>query len=413
MEDIQELKRLFRKYLANECSEEEVNRLLPHLRSVEKNHLFEEIIGENLTEDIEDGFADQPHIRAVLDDARKKIVLRIGETEDAGEAGVRSLWPRIISVAAAVILCICAAAFIFNYTPRKENTVSKAVPADIAPGGNKAVLTLADGSKISLTDATNGTLAKQSGISVTKTADGQITYVIAADQAASDGTASTPEAAMNTISTPKGGQYNVVLPDGSKIWLNAASSVRYPVKFNPAERRVVLSGEAYFEVNPARSLIPGQARVPFIVETGDQEVEVLGTHFNINGYTDEPLVKTTLLEGKVRVRKNGTTGTILSPGQQAQASARQSNIRVVTADIKAEMAWKHNQFFFEDEPIETIMRQISRWYDVDIVYKDDLKGKTVWGSVTRFSNISKVLNILELTGNVHFKIEGRQVIVMK
>jgi len=413
LEDIQELKRLFRKYLASECSEEEVNRLLPHLRSEEKKYLFQEVIEENLTENPGEGFASQPHIRAVLDDARKKIALRIGETEGFNEPVVRSLWPRIISVAAAVILCICAAAFFYTYSPQKGNAISKTIPADIAPGGNKAVLTLADGSKISLTDATNGTLAKQSGISVTKTADGQITYIIAADQATSDGIAPTPEAAMNTISTPKGGRYNVVLPDGSRIWLNAASSVRYPVKFNAAERRVVLSGEAYFEVNPARALTSGQKRIPFIVETGDQEVEVLGTHFNINGYTDEPLMKTTLLEGKVRVRKNSTTGTILSPGQQAQALPGQNSIRVVTADIKAEMAWKHNQFFFEDEPIETIMRQISRWYDVDIVYKDNLKGKTVWGSVTRFSNISKVLNILELTGNVHFKIEGRQVIVMK
>lgn len=409
LKDSQELTRLFKRYLADECSEDEKRLLFESLSAEEFRSLYLQLIEENLELNADETLQNQPHVREILQEARKKIAETIGEPPSTPAQIPGRFWHWSIP-AAAVILCACAITFYFFRAEKVSERIPEVYTAapDIGPGGNKAILTLADGSKISLTDAGKGTLAREQGVSVTKSADGQITYNI--EQAGN--AADNAQDAFNTIATPRGGQYNVVLPDGTRIWLNAASSITYPVKFGKEQRRVVLHGEAYFEV--ARQQGEGRSgRIPFIVATADQEVEVLGTHFNINGYTDEPMVKTTLLEGKVRVSQKSGGNAILAPGQQSRTSRDRNNVQVVNADLKAEMAWKSNQFFFEDEPIESIMRQIARWYDVEVIYKDDLKNKTVWGSMTRFSNISKVLNIIEQTGNVHFKIEGRQVMVMK
>lgn len=271
---------------------------------------------------------------------------------------------------------------------------------DVAPGSNKAFLTLANGARISLTDAKNGALAQQSGIQITKTAEGKLVYT-----ARSSGQGPDNEAAgMNTIETPKGGQYQVVLPDGTKVWLNAASSLKFPASFIGNVRKVILKGEAYFEVVHNK-------KQPFQVGTSKQTVEVLGTHFNINSYLDDGNTQTTLLEGSVRV--NAQTNVVLKPGQQSVLNAK-SGLQVRQANLETVMAWKNGDFIFKDENLENIMMQITRWYDVDVVYNDlDPKSVVLGGWVSRSKNLSAVLKIIESIANVHFKVEGRRVTVMK
>ncbi len=286
---------------------------------------------------------------------------------------------------------------------------------DIAPGGQKAVLTLADGSKITLDDAGSGEIAKQAGISITKTPDGKLIYSVAGSQS----TILTSQPEYNTIETPKGGQYQINLPDGSKVWLNAASSLRFPLTFIGNERKVELTGEAYFEVAhiTSPSLKKPAKDMPFIVSSGNHTVEVLGTHFNINAYNDEPSIKTTLLEGRVRVSLPSPSGEkpqaslsqLLIPGQQSKAD---KTIKVFTVDTEEAVAWKNGYFMFNNENIPVIMRKISRWYNVEIEYRGDISQKVVWGSVSRFKNVSEVTDMLELTGLVHFKIEENRIIVM-
>jgi len=218
----------------------------------------------------------------------------------------------------------------------------------------------------------------------------------------------------NTIATPRGGQYQVILPDGSHVWLNAASSIRFPTMFATAARKVSVTGEVYFEVAKKINKSTGK-RLPFIVTADNQQVEVLGTHFNINAYTDEPLQKTTLFQGSIRIDRNEQS-VILKPGQQAQVENNPASSRlVVTSDINTEevLAWKNGYFLFYSENIEGIMRQVSRWYNVDVTFEKGIPDETFGGSISRFENVSQLLNVLQRTGSVHFKVEGRRITVMK
>jgi transmembrane sensor len=311
---------------------------------------------------------------------------------------------RWYAYAAAVLILLSAGLFFYLKQPQPGNAVYAAA---IAPGGNKAFLTLADGSKISLTDAKNGQLAKQPGIIVTKTKDGQLIYTAAKD-AGSGSTSSS-----NTITTPKGGQYRINLPDGTKVWLNAATSLKYPVQFASAERRVELNGEAYFEVAKNKYK-------PFKVATAKQVVEVLGTHFNISGYADERSITTTLLEGSVHVFSPETAGKdarqpdglILKPGQQSVMVSDRLFVR--QADTEEAIAWKNGLFMFSGQDLLTIMKQVERWYDVKVEFEDNaLKNEVFKGTISRFKDISQLLEVLESTGSVHFKIEGRRITAMQ
>jgi ferric-dicitrate binding protein FerR (iron transport regulator) len=268
------------------------------------------------------------------------------------------------------------------------------VAADISAGGDRAILTLADGRTVALTTATNGLIATQGQTQVTKTADGQLVY-----QASGLGDGIS----MNSVTTPRGGQYRVVLSDGSKVLLNAASSIRYPVAFTGKERRVVVTGEAYFEVAPDKSK-------PFRVEAGGQAIDVLGTSFDVNVYADEPDQRTTLLTGSVKV-SSGARQVVLAPGQQARVG---EGISVDDkADLDEVMAWAHGDFVFNNEDITSIMRKIARWYDVDISYPQGSPGPMPFdGIVSRSRNVSAVLQIMESTGKVHFKIEKRRIMVI-
>jgi len=275
---------------------------------------------------------------------------------------------------------------------------------DIAPGGNKAMLTLADGSKINLDSANNGALTQQGNIRVTKLQDGKLVYN-------QDGSfpSTTEEVAYNTVSTPRGGQYQLTLADGSQVWLNAASSIRFPTSFTGKERKVEITGEAYFEVAK-------NAAMPFKVSIagGRQEVEVLGTHFNINAFDDEQVIRTTLLEGSVKVSTPSPlerVGVRLRPGQQATLNAN-ARINIVNAvDTDEVIAWKNGKFQFGDgADIKTVMRQVARWYDVDIEYKGAVSGR-IGGTISRNVNVSQVFKMLEMTGTAKFRIEGKKILV--
>jgi len=265
---------------------------------------------------------------------------------------------------------------------------------EIPPGGNKAILTLANGSSIVLGDVKNGALAQQGNTTIVK-ADGKLSYETAEKQSGS--------ILYNTIVTPRGGQYQVVLPDGSEVWLNAASSLRFPTAFTGKDRRVEITGEAYFE-------IAKDAAKPFFVKVGNSEVQVLGTHFDIMAYTEESTLKTTLIEGSVRF-VNGGNANILTPGQQSRLN-KDGRISIAgNIDASEVLAWKNGLFHFENAGIEDVMRQLSRWYDVDVAYENKREGNYFFADIPRTTNLSDALKALSLTGKVHFEIQGKKIIV--
>jgi len=312
-------------------------------------------------------------------------------------------WYSIAAAAAILIFLSIGLYFVVNKPVQQQIAGNQIHKNDIGPGGNKAILTLADGKEIALTGARNGLLATQRNTEIKKTEDGKIIYTN--DQSLSD--KSSANVQYNTITTPRGGQYQVTLPDGSRVFLNAASSLIYPTVFAGNERKVTLTGEAYFEV-------AHNSHQPFRVSSNGQTVEVLGTHFNINAYSDERLIKTTLLEGSVRVSRGQKT-VVLKPGQQAQISDRDtdSDISIISdADIEEAVAWKNGLFILDDH-IQPVMRLISRWYDVDVIYDGAAPDDIFGGEVPRFQNISEVLKVLQLTKKVHFKIDGRKIIVSR
>jgi len=306
-----------------------------------------------------------------------------------------------VSAAAAILVFICVGLYIgLHKAPVQQITNNRPLKNDIAPGGNKAILTLSSGKKIELNSMNNGLLATENATEIKKTADGKIIYT-------AEGTAYGTPVVYNTVTTPRGGQFGIVLPDGSKVFLNAASSLRYPTAFNGNERKVELTGEAYFEV-------AHNAAKPFKVSSNGQTVEVLGTHFNINAYNDEAVIKTTLLEGAVRISKDGQQA-ILKPGDQAQLANLMSDAKITITQVDTEnaVAWKNGLFVFDGDKIEHIMRMISRWYNVDVDYNGEKPDDEFGGTVSRFNNVSEVLKALQLTGKVHFRIENNKITVSK
>ncbi|WP_165503486.1 FecR family protein [Pedobacter hiemivivus] len=406
MKKEEEIIRLFKRYLANECSEEETKSFLELFHSKEHESFFKELIDAELSKKADAEFKNMPNIKAELSQVREKVIQETTPSFHREPIQLK-LWSRRIVVAAMLILCSSAGLYFYL---RNQTSNNGQLVGDIGPGSNKALLTLADGSQIVLDEALKGNLTNQNGVRITKADDGQLVYTINETAQAQNLNDGSGKMLTNTISTPRGGQYQVNLPDGTRVWLNAESVIKFPISFvDLKERRVELQGEAYFEVEK-------DATKPFFVSTDKQEVRVLGTHFNISSYKNELDTKTTLLEGSVKVRLLNTkrvSQKVLKPGDQSQIRATSAQINVVTVDPQSEIAWKNGRFFFENEPIEDIMKQIKRWYDVDVEYEDNMAGKTIWGSVTRYGNVSKVLSVLESTGGVHFKIEGRRIIVRK
>ena len=315
------------------------------------------------------------------------------------------LWYQL-GVAASILLLIVTSLFFYtNRTPVNKLALKVVEPkkaAVILPGDNKAILTLSDGTKIILEDAKNGILANQAGVSIQKTSDGKLLYSFS--NSANTVSPETKENVIyNKIETPIGGKYQVNLPDGSKVWLNSSSSLRFSALFNGDTREVELSGEAYFDVSKNKSK-------PFRVITKDQIVEVLGTQFNINSYSDEGPIKTTLIEGSVKIIYKDKV-VLLSPGQQFQPKELVS--AVLEADTEEVVAWKEGYFVFKNEDIKSIMRKLSRWYNVEVSYSGDIPEVGFGGNISRSKDISEVLDVLQLTNAIHFKVEGRRITVMR
>lgn len=306
--------------------------------------------------------------------------------------------------AAAVLAGVVVTGIQYFIQPGKPSIGKIVVVAeDVLPGSHKAVLTLADGSKITLDDAGNGELAKQPGATVMKLDSGSLAY---------KGGPADGKPVYNTLATPRGGQYRLVLPDGTVAWLNAASSITYPTAFSGRERSVETSGEVYFEV--ARN-----EQQPFIVKTNRQRTEVLGTHFNINAYKDEAAINTTLLEGAIKVTPIGSVDSpgkamLPKPGQQTSYDLETGKMQVKQANTAAVIAWRNGLFSFEKAGIQEVMRQLSRWYNVDIIYEGNITTQTFSGDIYRNLGLLKALEMLGFVG-FHFEMQngpnGKRIIV--
>lgn len=305
-----------------------------------------------------------------------------------------------LAAAAVLVLVFSVGILLFNNEETKQNLDERqAAAVVIKPGSNQAILTLADGSTIGLNEKGNGVIVQKAGLKVIKSLDGQVQYE-------SDGEAAP---SINTIATPRGGQYQLVLEDGTKVWLNAASSIKFPTHFAGSQRAVDITGEVYFEVAKNKNM-------PFIVRTQNQQIEVLGTHFNVNSYTDEAKETTTLLEGSVKVAKlkNGAVqvgaSKIISPGQEASLTSADKAISVNPADLEAAVSWKNGYFKFDKADIQTVMRQISRWYNVDVKYNGEISADLFVGKVKRTEDIAGVLRILELS-KINTSVKGRTIVI--
>ncbi|MBL7697462.1 MAG: FecR domain-containing protein [Chitinophagaceae bacterium] len=305
---------------------------------------------------------------------------------------LRTAWFRY---AAAIVVCFGIAAYFWTTNYKNDHLATtvnhRPLQPDVAPGGEKAVLTLADGTKIILDNAANGNLALQGGTEVVKLANGQVAYNVKG--------LSAEDIMWNTMSTPAGGQYRLVLPDGTKVWLNAASSITYPAAFVSQNREVKIIGEAYFEV------VKNKER-PFIVDiNGKSTVEVLGTSFNINSYTNEENIKTTLLEGSVKI----SSSIILKPGEQA-VEASGETIVVQSADINQALAWKNGLFSFDNADLRSVMRQLERWYDIEVKYVGSVADFKLKGEMYRDVNLSVVLTFLQKMG-LKFRMDAKTLTV--
>lgn len=327
---------------------------------------------------------------------------RIHPTQQAvAPSAIRLRWVRRAAAAAAILIVVGTSIAWFLHHSRTVNSTELPLAAryksNALPGGNKATLELSDGSVVVLDSAKNGTLARQGDALVRKDTAGTLSYEATGKQPGS--------IAFNRITTPRGGEYQVVLPDGTKVWLNAASSLRYPTAFAGKEREVELSGEAYFEV------APDAAKHFRVIVAGPEamRIDVLGTAFNIKAYAGEPTRKATLVQGKVSIT-NGQQQTLLAPGQQAALRENSPQIAVQPTDLDAVLAWKNGLFYLEDASITDVMREISRWYDVDIQYEGHITQQFV-GKIPRNMPLVDVLKILESTGWVHFQVNGRMVTV--
>lgn len=306
-------------------------------------------------------------------------------------------------VAAAVILVASTATlFLVNINKQPKNAqLQKQKTADtlITPGYNQAVLTLANGDKITLDDKANGLLSEESGVIITKNDDGQLKYEVEA----------SAKATTHTMTTPRGGQYQLVLADGTKVWLNADSKITFPTRFDGAIRSVEITGEAYFEVAKNKDK-------PFKVISKSQVIEVLGTHFNVNNYDNEEVAKTTLLEGSVKISAisngaiNSSSSRVLKPGEQAALRTNDDKIKVSEADLETAIAWKNGYFRFSRIDMQSMMRQVARWYDVEVEYKGAISKDLFVGNLRRSDDIKEVLRILQL-GKVNATIKGKTIII--
>lgn len=389
------LQELFRLYLANKISAPEYDELWSLLDPDKQ--------GKAIAEELQVLWEQSGNEHPFLPEAtwQEKMNALIAEAQEHRPAVKlkKQRSSRWAAAAAVVLLLSTGLYFYLQHSKRPEkvivnHTENTVTQQDIRPGGNKAVLTLGNGTTIILDSAANGMVARQGGTRILKLNNGQLAY--------NNKGGGGQEVVYNTLTTPRGGKYQLTLPDGSEVWLNAASSIKFPTAFVGSMRQVQVSGEAYFEIAPH----PSQ---PFEVTVGNMKVQVLGTHFDVMAYPDEASIRTTLLQGSVKVLQ-GNAEVLLKPGQQAQVNGKGEINLVPGVDMDKAIAWKNGLFWFDHEDIRSVMRQISRWYNVDV----DIEGNIdqhFSGTLPRDVNVSKVFEVLEGTGGIHFKIEQQKIIV--
>lgn len=392
----EKLKYLFERYLSRQATDEEYDQLLHALENQEMTEDWKAVISRMMSLQPEDADYDEGYWETMIDKILREGKLNTGRPE----RNRRMI--RWISVAAiAIALLGIGVWFTLQSQTAKPSvaTLQKDQPESaIHPGGNKAILTLANGQKIVLDSTRNGLLSMQGNTKIVLTGKSRLAYT---GHHAKNG---KRQILYNTVATPRGGKFQVVLPDGSKVWLNAASSIRFPTEFAGKERRVEITGEVYFEVAANPSL-------PFVVQLPSSgEINVLGTAFNVNAYKDENVINTTLAGGAVKVKISDNKPVLLKPGQQAQWNRKSNEMQVRQADLDKILAWKNDLFYFDNTNIREIMRQLARWYDVDVIYDTkNLEQKNFSGIVSRYNDIEPLLKRMELTGTIHFKIEGRKI----
>ena len=400
------LKELFRKYLDDKkMTPDEVRQLRTLIQDERNQELLDQLLAAVYEEEREP-LAAESNSRVAFEE----VLAKINDDLPVRAPAVvylhhRNRWWKYAAAASVIFIFASGAYWLLRHdTPTALVQQSPPSKIDIPPGGNKATLTLADGSTIALDTAQNGTLGRQGSTRVIKLANGELAYKAAAKMPVS-------ATLYNTIATPRGGRFLVTLPDGSRVWLNAASSLRYPTAFNDAAREVTLTGEAYFEVEKNTAM-------PFRVNVNEIQVEVLGTHFNVMAHTDEDAVNTTLLEGKVKVtpvvgsQVVAQSSKLLTPGQRASL-IRGKAVLDVQSQVNTEdaIAWKNGLIQFDGNDIHAAMRMIARSYDVEVEYRGSIPATHFRGAISSNVPVSQVLNMMERTGEVHFEISGRKIIV--
>ncbi|SDE66205.1 FecR family protein [Mucilaginibacter pineti] len=380
MDEQQYINTLLEKFTKGKISENELQELIGWYDKFENDPGYTDILNEDSRRQIK----QQQFLKV-----EAKLEIELTAAKPLQLKRQVSLWPRII-VAASLLVFISAGLYFLN---KKKADVTETALIEIGnfpAGSNKATLTLANGQLINLTGAKNGQLATQGNTVINKSADGKIVYGKAGED---------NSVLINTMTTPRGGTYQLTLSDGTNVWLNAASSITYPSAFKGDTREVEIRGEVYFEIahNPSK---------PFRVKGAGQYVEVLGTHFNINTYDGS--VSTTLLQGSVRVVAGNNT-KIIKPGEQANVTG--SEIKVSAVDVDETVAWKNGYFDFTDADIKTVMEQISRWYDVDVVFEGTLSKETFTGRIPRSFDLNKTVKVMQLSKSVKLTVQGRRLMV--
>lgn len=408
------LQLLFDRYFSGSAGKEECAELLEHIHKADQEQIEEAVTEIALK--LDEGpdfniFLAERILSRIKADPLYLESLHKQDPETVHEQGLpaRPVYPyyrRILfkAITACMLFAVSGLAFRAYQYRRKlyQHTTVKLQLSPprkfILPGSDRATLTLSNGAVIILDSAKKGILAREGNVPIYKSSSGRLVY-----RDIPTGSTLAGPVAYNSISTPRGGQYQLVLPDGTQVWLNAASSLRYPAQFAGLTREVTLTGEAYFEVAKDRLH-------PFRVLTSRQQVEVLGTHFNINDYDDEPSVKTTLAEGSVKIISGGNT-LMLRPDEQAVVNNNSTGIISVSkVDVERVVAWKNGNFEFENAEIPVIMRQVSRWYDVEVAYGARLSQKRFTGSISRNISLKDLLTMLGYTG-LNFKVTGMKILI--
>lgn len=394
------IKDLFHKFLQDRCTSEELNRLYLYFEIDENEEALKEIILEELHKDIyeRNEAAKEQHLFHLFEQLSEKI-----QAEPEVPLYRRLLVSQWIQIAATIsfvaFLAVASYRYMVPLSPTQKLAISGANYPQ--PGSDKAVLTLFNGKQVVLSDAKQDQILNEAGITVFNAEEGLVVYQV--DEYAAPRHHDNIQ--INTIRTPRGGQYQILLADGTKVWLNASSSLEFPSRFSEDSRKVKLTGEAYFEV-------AHQASKPFFVQTAESEVEVLGTTFNIMAYPEEKSSQITLLTGSVNINKKSET-ICLNPGQQAEIIQNRKGIRVHEVDLETIVAWKNGIFLFDRSDLQQVMRQVGRWYNTEVEYQDGVPPVKLTGMVSRKDSLAVLLEILERAGGLDVDVHGNKVMVKR